>query len=366
MTSPGRVASDDAEAAGQSRLGHLESAPPDRDNRREGPSRLRSLDAARGWAIVVMLAAGNPFQREHLWDQLRHPQWHGLTFADLFFPLFLFTMGVAMMLSRRAGSPRLVLRRVALLLVLGIALSSFKHERLFVTGVLQHIAGAYLLAWLILRAPRRMLPALTVGLLLAVWIAYLLWAGPGQDPWGGRGTFAHAVDGWLLGGFKTEGILPTVTSTISVLGGALVGRRIKEHPDPRSLLMWVGRHAAWLIAAGLLMAILIPINKRLWTPSFTVLSLGTSCAWFALLIWLIDLRHRRWLTPLQELGANPIAVYVAFMAVRAIVDDYRDAAPFIAPFGSEATGTMLYCLTWLLAGWYLAHQLVRKRVYVKL
>jgi predicted acyltransferase len=131
-------------------------------------------------------------------------------------------------------------------------------------------------------------------------------------------------------------------------------------------LMWVGRHAAWLIAAGLLMAILIPINKRLWTPSFTVLSLGTSCAWFALLIWLIDLRHRRWLTPLQELGANPIAVYVAFMAVRAIVDDYRDAAPFIAPFGSEATGTMLYCLAWLLAGWYLAHQLVRKRVYVKL
>jgi len=339
---------------------------PDSEHKSSRAGRVVSLDAARGLAIVVMLAAGNPFQREHMLEQLRHPQWHGLTFADLFFPLFLFTMGVSMMLSRRAGSPRLVLRRVMLLMAIGIALSSLKHERLFVTGVLQHIAGAYLLAWLVLRAPRRVQYAIAAGMLAVIWIAYVLWADPGDDPWGMRRTFAHAVDGWLLGGFKTEGTLQTITSTVTVLGGAFIGRRVKEHPDPRQLLRWVGSHAGLLILAGLLMALVIPINKRLWTPSFTVLTIGTSCAWWAFLILLMDVRGQRWLRPLQELGANPIAVYIAFIAVRALIDDYREAAPFLAPLGSAVAGTLVYALLWLVAGWFLAHVFLRRRIFLKL
>jgi predicted acyltransferase len=165
------------------------------DGVRRRYERLRSLDAVRGLAIVIMLLAGNPFPREDLLVQLRHPEWHGLRFADLFFPLFLFAMGVAMTLSRRAASPRLDLRRVSVLALLGVALSSLKHGRLAITGVLQHIAGAYFLAWVVLKAPRRMQPALAAGLLAAVWVAFLLWADGDRDPWGEQGTVAHAVDG---------------------------------------------------------------------------------------------------------------------------------------------------------------------------
>ena len=331
------------------------------------PRRLRSLDAVRGLAIVIMLLAGNPFPRQHLPAQLRHVEWHGLTFADMFFPLFLFAMGVSMTLSRRSGLVRLVLRRVALLALLGVALSSLKHERLVVTGVLQHIAGAYLLAWLVLRAPRRLQPAIGAAILAAVWAAFLLWAGGDGNPWSRQETAAHAVDGWLLGGFSTEGVLQTVTSAVTVVAGSLIGRAARERPDPRRLYRWVGRHAAWLFAAGLLIAVVVPLNKRLWTPSFAVLTMGTSCAWFAIFVWLADVRRLRLgVTPLQKLGANPIAVYVTFMAARALLDDYRSIWPQFALLGSDAAGTLLYGAFWVATACLFAHLLFRRNIFLKI
>lgn len=328
-------------------------------------TRLHSLDALRGLAIVIMLAAGNPFLREHLPAQLKHPGWHGLSFADLFFPLFLFVVGVAMTLSRRAGSPRLVLRRVALLLLIGIALSSFKHRGLYLSGVLQHIAGSYLLAWLVLRASRRMQAVLAAGILAAIWAAFLVLAE--GDPWGMRGTAAHAVDGLVFGRFATEGVLQTVTSAVTVIGGAFVGRGIKEHPDPRRLCLWVAGHAVWLVSLALLMALVVPINKRIWTPSFTLLTLGTSCAMFALFIWLIDIRRQRWwVPPFRDLGANPIAIYVGFITLRAMISGYADVVPQIAPFGSGTAGALTYSLAWVLLGWLFAGVLYRRRIFLKI
>jgi predicted acyltransferase len=329
--------------------------------------RLRSLDALRGLAIVVMLLAGNPFMREDLPVQLKHPQWHGLRFADLFFPLFLFVVGIAMTLSRRTGSPRLVLKRVALLALLGVALSSFKHRELVLPGVLQHIAISYLFAWLVLQTPRKLQPIFAGGILLGIWAGFLLWAGEGQDPWSEQHGFAHAVNQWTLDGFATEGALQSVASAVTVLGGAFVGRAVVERRDFRRLLRVVAFHAVWLIVVALVVTVEVPINKRLWSPSFTLVTLATSCTWFALLIWFIDIRHHRWwVTPLHELGANPIAVYIAFITVRALVSGYQSSAPHIAPFGSEVIGAMTYALGWVALGWLFAHLLYRRAIFLRL
>lgn len=346
----------------------------DHMSRRAGPAptsdettkqRLGALDAVRGLAIVIMLAAGNPFLREHLPLQLKHPEWHGLRFADLFFPLFLFVVGVAMTLSRTTNSPRLVIRRVAILFLLGIALSSFKHGDLYVTGVLQHIAGSYLIAWLVLSAPARLHLPLAAALFAGVWATFLIVGG--DDPWARDGTAAHVVDGVLLGRFSTEGTLQTVLSAITVIGGALIGRGVKTIAGRPALGRWVGGHGAWLIALALAVALVVPINKRLWSPSFTLLTLGTSCLWFALFIWLIDVRrHRRWATPLRELGANPIVIYVGFIATRTVVSDFANLAPSIAPLGSETMGALLYSFGWVGVGWMVAHRLFRRKVFVKI
>lgn len=329
--------------------------------------RLRALDAARGLAIVVMLVVMNPGPAGHLPDQLHHPEWHGLTFADLFFPLFLFAVGVAMTLSPRGGDVRHVLFRAGVLLVLGIALGSLKHEKFALTGVLQHIAGAYVVAFAVLRSPRRWQLPVTVGMLVVYWLAFVVGA-PGDDPWAQSGTLAHRVDETLLPGFSTEGTLQTLISGVTVLGGAFTGRVIAAVPDRRELLAKLAGAAALLIGAGLVLATVVPVNKRLWTPSFTVLTLGTSLAWLAIGTWLIDLRGaRRSTAPLVHLGANPIVIYVGFFASLSLLRNYGDAlTPDIAPAGSAVAGAFLYAAAWTALWWSAAYALYRRRIFVKI
>jgi predicted acyltransferase len=329
--------------------------------------RLESIDAVRGWALVILLLALHPFPREHLPAQLKHVPWHGLPFADLFFPLFLFVMGVSMSLSSRARSAGFVLRRAGLLFLLGLALASLKHGQFYVTGVLQHIAVAYLLGWVVLTAPRRLHALMAAGLIASVWTGFLLYAGDGADPWSRQDTLAHAVDGWVIGRFATEGVLQTIVSVSAVVAGAILGRALRENPDLLRMCIWIAFHAAWLIVAGLLIAQVVPINKRLWSPSYAVLTIGTSFAWVALFVWLVDIRrYRRWVLPMRWLGANPIAVYVVFMTANALIANFRPYMPELAPLGSEVAGAMTYAFVWLALGVAFAHQLYRRRIFVKI
>lgn len=341
------------------------SAVPRPSHAVAGSPRLRSLDAIRGLAIVVMLLNGNPFPRTHMWNQLQHPEWHGLTFADLFFPLFLFAMGAAMTMSSKTGSFRAVLRRALILFVLGVLLTSYKHDHLALAGVLQHIAIAYLVAWLVLLLPRKAQLVVTVAMLGVAWLGFVAVAQPGADPWGRQGTFAHSVNSAVSGGFSTEGMVQSVVSSVNVLGGALIARAMSGR-RPQELVRWLVGQAAWLAAVAAPLILFIPLNKRLWTPSFAVLTTATSCMWLALFVWISDARRWRWARPLEQLGANPIAVYVVFMAATIFFGRWRAEWPDFALLGSLTLGQLVYGLVWVSLGLVFAHLLYRRRIFIKI
>ena len=177
----------------------------DREARRS--RRVLAIDAVRGLAVVVLLVCVNPGPRWALPETLHHPYWHGLTFADLFFPLFLFAVGAAMPFSSSAATARSVARRATVLFLIGIALTSAKNTELIIPGVLQHIAIAYVLAWLVLKLPRRAQYAVAAAVVVGAWITFLGAVGPGVDPWAyDSPTLAHRMNNWLFGGFRTEGL----------------------------------------------------------------------------------------------------------------------------------------------------------------
>lgn len=342
----------------QRTTGDAEAAP--------APVRLRSIDALRGLAIFVMLVTMNPGDRELRPAQFHHPDWHGLSFIDLFFPLFLFVMGMSMTLSRRALDVRHVLRRAGILFALGVGLATLKYERFVLTGVLQHIAGSYVLAFLVLRAPRKRQLPIVVGLVAAVGAGFVLWAW-GSDPWGQSDTLAHAVDGALFGSHRTEGALPTVMSTATIVGGAFAGRLLQATQDLGALVRRLLVRAGWLVGLALLLAPVVPVNKRLWTPSFTVLTLGTSFALLAAGVWMIDMRRLyRPVAPLVHVGTNPIAVYVLFMAALALLNNYGEGlTPTFEPAGYPTLGFVTYAAGWTTIWWLLAYVLYRRRIFVK-
>ena len=134
-----------------------------------------SLDALRGfdmfWILggdfVVTTAGKLSGGNDQTWtlfgwlaSQFRHKDWDGFAFYDLIFPLFVFISGVSVVwsltketqLHGRAGALQRVVRRAALLFLLGIFYSgglSKEWPDIRLLGVLQRIALAYLGAGLV-------------------------------------------------------------------------------------------------------------------------------------------------------------------------------------------------------------------------
>lgn len=339
-----------------------------------GGRRLVSLDITRGLAIAAMLAVNNPGINPGHPGWLHHPQWHGFSVADTVFPLFLFCIGVSSALSTRqlpardGSGPdlgqalRTMSRRCLVLFLLGVGLSYLKQHQIVLAGVLQHIAVTSLLAWFVLLLPRRVQYAVGVALLAAGAALGLAW---GFDK---GSTLDGAIDMFLYNRDTAEGLPVAVVSVFNVLVGAWVGRWFRAG-DRRRI---VGHLAAWStvpLVLGLAMSPWIPVNKQLWTPSYALIGTAVAAAVTLVAYSVIDLGgiHRPfdWL---QELGANPLVVYVACSAVAALVpDDVRlRIVRWMAGFLPIAVASVMWSVFWIVLAWLIAHLLWRRRIFVKL
>src|SRR5260221_4070388 len=166
------------------------------------PSRLSSLDAYRGFVMLLMASEGlgitqvaRTFKESGFWQflsyQTDHVQWTGCSLWDLIQPSFMFMVGVAMpysLASRRAkGQPfgqmfLHALWRSLILAYLGIFLRSVGREQANFTfeDVLTQIGLGYpllfLLAW---TKPRTQFIA-AIAILSVYWLAFALYPLPGS------------------------------------------------------------------------------------------------------------------------------------------------------------------------------------------
>jgi predicted acyltransferase len=297
--------------------------------------RLVSLDAFRGATMAFMILVNTPGDGSHTYWPLRHAEWHGWTPTDVVFPSFLWIVGVAITLSlgrrlargdSRAGLFRKAAGRAAILFVLGVlvyAYPAFDLSTQRILGVLQRIAICYLAAVAIFLTTRlRGQTVWIVSLLAVYWLlmAFVPVPGYGAGRLDVEGNFAHYIDRIVLGShnylwtktWDPEGIVSTLPAIAScllgVLGGYIVGS--KRGFGERSLRM-LGLGAV-LLAAGLICNHWLPINKKLWTDSFTLFMGGLDFILFAGFLWLVDGRGwRRAVKPMTILGMNAIVIYLA-------------------------------------------------------
>lgn len=332
------------------------------------PPRILALDAHRGLALVILVLVNCAGIREALPAQLSHPDWHGLTFADTFFPVFLFSMGAAMEFSSRARRAALVLRRVAILFAIGVGLAFIRSGEPKLPGILQKIAVAYLLAWLVLRLPRRAHLPVAIAGLAAMWAAFTF-ASPGgvvAGSWEPQTNLAGWLDSLVIGHPATEGFATALMATVNVIGGALVirGARGRDARDAmRHIVFW----AVASLVVGLLVSSAVPVNKRIWTPSFVVVSHGIACVYLAVFWWLTEIRGWRGaVRPLVALGRNPIFIYVSFTAAHVLLKPVR--SPVTAAL-ADAVGATASSLLWsgtlTVLACVLAMWLDRRRLYVR-
>ncbi len=330
---------------------------------REG-SRLLSLDVFRGVVIAGMILVTDPGTYSAVYWPLRHAEWNGATPTDMIFPSFLVMVGMAMTMSfrsriarggSRSGLFRHVLRRSAVMFVLGLVVNGFPDydlHTLRIPGILQRIAVCYLLGgsmYLLVsevggvgRRRRVVRSAALGGLLVALLAGYwalLRWypvPGFGAGRLDSLGNVAAYLDRsvfglrhmWAYGltpgygvTFDPEGILSTSTALATLLMGVLAGEWMgTDHTRERKALVLACAGAA-LAAIGYGLQPSLPLNKKILTSTFAMFSGGVALMAFALFYWVLDIRRwRGWEGPALVLGKNAILAFALSTVVTTMSD----------------------------------------------
>jgi predicted acyltransferase len=328
------------------------AARPGADTGARAP-RVVAIDLLRGLAVMgmVMVAyAGG-------WDQrftfLTHAPWRGFAIADMIFPAFLFCAGAALpyALQRRAGQGRAalvghVLRRSAILVALGVFLNllpgfDIAHVRL--PGILQRIGLCYAIAGtgcaLALRRDGLRVGGLVAAIvvLLAGYGALLLaWDAPGC----GRACFdsAHALPAvvdravfgvahlWPWGRtgdvvtYDPEGLVSTLGALVNMLLGVAASVLLMRSHRRATLTALAIAGAACLLG-GLLLDPLVPVVKKLWTPSFALLSGGFTLLALLALMRLVPPGRAApaWTRPVLAFGTNATLAFVGITLIDTVM-----------------------------------------------
>ena len=344
--------------------GSADAAAPGR-----GP-RLHGIDLARGLAVIGMLFVDNRGS-DAITLQLTHTPWNGLRLADVVFPVFLLVVGVTMPFSSRADRPRAVAWRVVKLALLGWLIVTAKYgwgQR--GAGVLGHIAGAYLLCWLLLRLPRRAQIPAAAGVLTALSLLYLTVPvpGAGQPSLTPDVSWASWFDHLFGVGFGAEAPHAYLPSAITVFLGVLAGRVLRSGPGRRAVALLAGGGAA-LVAVGAAIAPVVPLNKPLWTPSYVLLTGGIGLLLLAATHSLVDvLGVRRPFRPAETLGINAIVAFAfSELVFRAVLGRWQPAlVDRLGYLTGEDAAAYLYPAFSVAVIWGICAVLLRRGVVVRI
>ncbi|MBI5386650.1 MAG: DUF5009 domain-containing protein [Verrucomicrobia bacterium] len=327
--------------------------------------RLASIDAYRGWVMLLMMAevlrlcrvaAGLP--ESGFWKFLCHHQshveWIGCSLHDLIQPSFSFLVGVALPFSIAARAARghsktkmtaHALWRALLLVLLGVFLRSIGKTQTYWTfeDTLSQIGLGYGALFVLGFRPVRD-QWIALGLILAgYWAAFALYPLPGPEfdyakvgvatgwphlmtgfaaHWNKNSNLAWAFDTWFLnhlpwdgvftkngGGYATLSFIPTLGTMIL---GLIAGGVLRSERAPWARVKWLALAGVLSLAAGAALGALgvCPVVKRIWTPSWTLFSGGWCFLLLAAFYAVIDLWQRRtWAFPLVVIGTNSIAAY---------------------------------------------------------
>lgn len=356
--------------------------------------RLISLDAFRGATIAAMMLVNNLGSHTSAYAPLLHAEWHGLTPTDLIFPFFLWMVGVAMTFSfaRRVeeGGDKTVLirhtvRRSALIFGLGLLLAGFPYydwATIRIPGVLQRIAVCYLIGALVfLYTTWKGQAVVIVGVCTAYWMLMTLYPVPGFGPGVLEpiGNFSQYIDWMLLPGhlykpakvWDPEGIISTLPAIATLLFGALAGHLLRSKRELAEKCAWLLATGVVLTLVGYALGLAMPINKKIWTVSFAVVTAGLAQLGLGAFYWFIDGQGwKRWATPLVHYGSNAIVVYALSGLVARLwnLSGWRQPVYEVVfvPLGSPAFASMCFGLAHVLGLYFVAWFLYRKQWVIRL
>jgi predicted acyltransferase len=396
--------------------------------------RLISLDALRGFTIAAMVIVNDPGSWDAVYAPLLHASWHGVTATDLIFPFFIFIVGVSISFAytkrMEAKVPKRdiykkIIWRAFKIYAVGIFLwvfgrFDFIEFRLLAeirwVGVLQRIAIVFLLGALIfLNTDWKKQIIIAATLLIGYWLIMALIPVPIDDVikqalasgtvMSAEGEIAigelkQLSEGFIAANFEPgtnlaawldraavpgylwqktwdpEGLLSTIPALVTAIIGMLVGRIILTIKEPYKKLSYLFFTGFSLLLVGELWSYIFPVNKNLWTSSFTLFTAGLATMGLAACILIIDIwGYKGWTRLGRVYGANAITAYVlAGMLTLVFYSDRYLGISLSRNFMEAMTGigvpdkfaSFMYAIIYMLIIYIPTYILYRKKIFIKL
>jgi predicted acyltransferase len=257
-----------------------------------------------------------------------------------------------------------------------------------IMGVLQRIALCYFFASLLIHYLRpRMVLITSVLLLVGYWLLLILF-GDHAQPYSLLGNAGLYLDQFLMGNnhlyhgegipFDPEGWLSTLPAIVNVVAGYFAGKFIQEKGKNYETLSKLLLMGCLLIFIALWWNMAFPINKKLWTSSFVLLTSGLDLLLIAALVYIVEIRNWNrggWTKFFLVFGKNPLFIYllseVLVTVLYMIPVDHRQSLygwinkVFFQVIAPGAVGSLLFALTYMLFCWSIGWWLNKRKIYIK-
>lgn len=388
--------------------------------------RFYSLDVFRGATVALMILVNNPGSWGHIYTPLEHAPWHGCTPTDLVFPFFLFAVGNAMAFVlpklEAAGEGvfwKKIIRRTLLIFLIGLVLNWFpfikwvddhiafkpwayigadgKPAGVRILGVLQRIAICYFFASVIAHYfKQKGAFVVSAFILLAYWFVCVA-ANP-SDPFSLAGWFGTKIDLAILGeahiykgegvSFDPEGLMSVFPAIVQVIFGYLAGSYILQKGRTAEMINGLFVAGCVLLFAAYCWDMVFPVNKKIWTSSYTVHTTGLALLILSVMMYVIEFKgwQGKWSRFFDVFGKNALFIFVmsgVLPRLLALIRIPGTITPegkqtYLTPFGwfyenvcknilpsEPRAGSLLYALCFITMMWFFAWLLDRKKIYIK-
>ncbi len=370
------------------------------------PQRFLALDVFRGLTVCLMIIVNTPGNGPTTYSPLLHADWNGFTPTDLVFPSFLFAVGNAMSFVMKKWQNLeqgkvlwKIFKRTFIIFLLGylmywfpfvtwnenneLVFAPFENTRVF--GVLQRIALCYGIASLMVYYLKmKTAVILSIFFLFLYWILLYAWGNP-ADPLGLEGNAVLVVDRWLIGdshlyhgegiAFDPEGLLSTLPAIVNVVAGYVAGKYIQQKGSTYEGLAILLLAGAVLLFGAYCWDLVFPINKKLWTSSFVLHTVGLDCIILAVIIYITQfLNKTNWTYFFEVFGRNPLFIYLlseiaAILMYFIRVDDNKSLFRWIYQntfqYAGDYLGSLLFAITFMLFCWLIGYILDKRKIYVR-
>jgi predicted acyltransferase len=162
---------------------------------------------------------------------------------------------------------------------------------------------------------------------------------------------------------------------VNVTFGYMIGKFIQEKGKSFEGLTKLLLIGCSLIVIGYFWDLAFPINKKLWTSSFVVYTVGIDCVIISAIIYVADFLGRtNWTRFFTVFGKNPLFIYllseIGVIILYVIQPEpgvplYNWLYQHIYRHAGLYFGSLLFAISWMLFCWVIGFYLDKKKIYVR-